>query len=196
MLLRGGGLVDNFEKISAHLICLEDKHRHPAEFKYSLMRSCETRPIRFAIVSSIASWDFILSSLGAAFVPTVTLIHEFASYMRPSGAMREALGWVSEPVFSSEITANSFRDDHPALLLRRVHVIPQGQCRLPSTPTTVDLAPEHRRVKAAMRPPGAEEDLLVLGAGAVQIRKGVDLFIASAAAAHVTRATDGYVSSG
>ena len=104
VLLRGGGLIDNFEKISAHLICLEDKHRHQAEFKYVVNAIVRERPIRFAIVSSIACWDFI-HSLGAAFVPTVTLIHEFASYMRPIGATREALGWVTEPVFSSEITA-------------------------------------------------------------------------------------------
>jgi glycosyltransferase involved in cell wall biosynthesis len=181
VLLRGGGLIDNFAKISAHLIRLEDKHRHQTEFKYVVEAIVRERPIRFAIVNSIASWDF-MQSLGAAFVPTVTLIHEFASYMRPIGAMREALGWVTELVFSSEITADSFRDDHPALLKRRLHIVPQGQCQLPSTPTAVDLGPERRRVKAAMRPPGAEADLLVLGAGVVQIRKGVDLFLASAAA--------------
>ena len=108
VLLRGGALSDNFAKLSAHLICLKDEYRHQTEFKYVVNAIVGERPIRFAIVSSIASWDFI-RSLGAAFVPTVTLIHEFSSYMRPLGAIRAALGWVTEPVFSSEITANSFR---------------------------------------------------------------------------------------
>jgi glycosyltransferase involved in cell wall biosynthesis len=181
ILLRGGDLVDNFEKISAHLICLVDKHRHQTEFKYVVNSILRSRPVRFAIVNSIASWDFI-STLGAAFVPTVTLIHEFASYMRPIGAMREALGWVTEPVFSTKVTAESFSADHPALLHRRVHILPQGQCRLPTAPIAKDLSGERRRLKAAMRPPGAENDFVVLGAGAVQLRKGVDLFLVSAAA--------------
>jgi glycosyltransferase involved in cell wall biosynthesis len=181
VLLRGGGLIDSFDKISAHLICLEDKHRHRTEFKYVVNSILRAGPIRFAIVNSIASWDFI-SSLGAAFVPTVTLIHEFASYMRPIGAMREALGWVTEPVFSTKVTAESFCNDHPGLLHRRLHILPQGQCRLPTAPTSKNPGAERRRLEAAMRPPGTEGDFVVLGAGAVQLRKGVELFLATAAA--------------
>ena len=181
VLLRGGSLIDSFEKMSAHLICLDDRHRHQTEFKYVVDLILRSRPVRFAVVNSIASWDFI-SNLAAAFVPTVTLIYEFASYMRPIGAMREALGWVTEPVFSTKVTAESFSNDHPALLYRRVHILPQGQCRIPTAPSAKDLGGELRRLKSVMRPPGAENDFVVLGAGTVQLRKGVDLFLATAAA--------------
>jgi glycosyltransferase involved in cell wall biosynthesis len=181
ILLRGGDLIDSFNKFSAHLICLDDRHRHQTEFKYVINSILRSRPIRFALVNSIASWDFI-SSLGVAFVPTVTLIHEFASYTRPIGAMRETLGWVTEPVFSTKMTAESFSNDHPALLHRRVHILPQGQCRLPPAPIAKETRGERRRLEAGLRPPGAEKDFVVLGAGAVHLRKGVDLFLASAAA--------------
>jgi glycosyltransferase involved in cell wall biosynthesis len=182
VLLRGGDLMDSFRQISAQLIHLEGNDRHPIEFKYAVNSILRNHKIRYAIVNSIVGWD-ILPSLGIGLVPTVALIHEFASYSRPRGTMREALGWATELVFSTEITADSFRKEHPALWQRRVHIVPQGQCQPTTAPAAEKIAIERRRLKAGMRPPGAENALVVLGCGSVHIRKGVDLFLRSASAA-------------
>jgi glycosyltransferase involved in cell wall biosynthesis len=181
VLLRGGPLVEGFEEISAQVILIGDAHRHPVEFKYLVRSILAEHAIRYALVNSIASRD-ILPALARAFVPTVTLIHEFSSYMRPRGMMREALGWMSEPVFSADLVANSARDEHPALSQRRIHILPQGQCELPTANDAADQQAEVKRLRRAMRPAGSEKALVVLGAGFVHIRKGVDLFVATAAA--------------
>ena len=182
VLLRGGGLVDSFDEISAQLFCLSDSDRTHLEYKHVVTSVLRKRPIRYAIANSISGWEF-LRSLSEGFVPTVGLIHEFAAYMRPLGAAPESLGWITEPVFSTELTADSFRRNQPALLQRRVHVLPQGRCQLAVAPTAKELRIERRRLEAAIRPPGSEDALVVLGCGQVHLRKGVDLFLASAATA-------------
>jgi glycosyltransferase involved in cell wall biosynthesis len=151
------------------------------EVWYVVTSILRKRPIRYVILNSIARAE-VLASFGSALLPTVTLIHEFASYSRPLGPMREALGWATEPVFSTRVTADSFSRDHPALLQRRIHILPQGHCRLATAPDSNALRTERRRLEAAMRPPGAEDALVVLGCGTVHLRKGVDLFLATAAA--------------
>ena len=181
VLLRGGPLVAAFEEISSQVITIGNEHRHPVEFKYLTRSILAEHAIRYALVNSIASWD-IIPELARAFVPTVTLIHEFSSYMRPRGMMREALGWMSEPVFSADVVASSARDEHPALSQRRIHILPQGHCELPTPSEATDPQPELKRLRQAMRPAGSEKSLVVLGAGFVHIRKGVDLFVATAAA--------------
>ena len=182
ILLRGGDLVESFARISSHLILLEDSDRDPIEYKSAVNSILPKHPVRYAIVSSIESW-LMLHVLGRAFIPTVNLIHEFSSYTRPLRAVRKSLGWTTELVFSTNATADSFRAEHPALLKRRIHVLPQGRCTLPSPAPNVDVDAEHEHLRAAMRPPGYENALVVLGAGFIHIRKGIDLFIASAMAA-------------
>ena len=182
ILLRGGDLVESFARISSHLILLEDSDRDPIDTNTPSNSILPKHPVRYAIVSSIESW-LMLHVLGRAFIPTVNLIHEFSSYTRPLRAVRESLGWTTELVFSTNATANSFRAEHPALLKRRIHVLPQGRCTLPSPAPNVDVDAEHEHLRAAMRPPGYENALVVLGAGFIHIRKGIDLFIASAMAA-------------
>lgn len=182
VLLRGGDLVENFRQISSRLICLEDRNQIPVEFKHGLSSILCEQPIRYAILNSIECKD-ITPYLGAASIPTVNLINEFSSYTRPLRTVREALGWTTELVFSAQVTADSFSKEHPALLQRRVHILPQGRCSLPASTTDAATLAERQYLEAAMRPPGDENALVVLGAGSVHIRKGVDLFIASAKAA-------------
>ena len=77
LLMRGGNLIDNFKDVSARVICLREGARPEDE----IGRVLKKHPLRYAIVNSIARPD-ILTTLGSAFVPTITLIHEFASYSR------------------------------------------------------------------------------------------------------------------
>jgi glycosyltransferase involved in cell wall biosynthesis len=181
VLLRGGDLVDSFGEISSHLICLNDGDRNPVEFKY-INSFLQERAIRYAIVNSIESRDLI-PVLSRAFIPTVNLIHEFSSYTRPLRAVREALGWTTELVFSTNTTFESFCKEHPALRHRRVHVMPQGAPSIPARLRDTDNYAERNSLRTAIRPASAREAFVVLGAGFVHIRKGIDLFISSAAEA-------------
>ena len=114
------------------------------------------------------------------FVPVVLLMHEFTPYTQPKSTMRQAIDWATEIVFSANIVAQSAREEHPRLLHRAVHILPQGQCDPPTQPDTALGA--SRDLREVFRPPGMENALVVLGCGYVHIRKGVDLFLSCAAA--------------
>ena len=89
--------------------------------------------------------------------------------------MGRALEWATQIVFSSKATAESARVDYPHLEKRPVHILAQGECELPPRN---DAGAQQRRLNLAraVRPPGAEHQIVVLGCGTIAPRKGVDLF--------------------
>ena len=140
-------------------------------------------PIEFALVNSIES-RYVLPELAKHNISTVSLIHEFASYTRPRKAFYEAVFWSGKTVFSAEVTRDNMVAEYPDLGARAYPVIPQGLCVLPQDSSAGDhkIDGEIYRIKRAMRPEGfAVEGIVVLGAGFVQLRKGVELFIECAA---------------
>ena len=154
--------------------------RIPVEAKHLVRRLLASCSIAYAIVNSIES-RVLIQPLASAFVPVVSLIHEFASYTFPKGVMGEALDWSTEIVFSSDMTADSAKSEYSHLANRTLHVLRQGRCEVPrraaiaGSRTVVNL-------RDILRPHGSEDALLVLGAGFVHIRKGVDLFLSTATA--------------
>jgi glycosyltransferase involved in cell wall biosynthesis len=138
--------------------------------------------LRFAIANSIES-RYMLEALADSFVPTISLIHEFAANVLPDlDAFREVIVWSGETVFSSQITLNNALQMYPDLGSsgRSYPIIPQGHCALPdwSHVTADGHAQELARLQSKMRPPGfPAEGIVVLGIGSVHLRKGVDLFV-------------------
>jgi glycosyltransferase involved in cell wall biosynthesis len=184
VLLSGGSLVDSFDEISAKLIIVDDKHRKQIELKYIVDAICRNRMVRYAIVNGIGSYD-MLTALNEALVPTVALIHEVSFYDLPQQDIAEALGPAMQVVFSTELAANSFRRDNPSVRHRRVRVLPQGHFGL--LHTTADPRAEQQRLIAAMR--DSPDSFFVLGSGTINVGRGIDLFLASAAAAIRTAGT-------
>jgi len=182
VLLRDGALAESFDDISAQLICLEERHRHPVELRYLVEWLLLKHEARYTVINSIASYA-IVPVLAGALIPTITLVHEFSSHAGPVSSVRDALTWTTELVFSTDIAADSFRKEHPTLLKKPVHILAQGPCELPLLADEAEREAERELLETAMRPAGAEDALVVLGAGFVHIRKGVDLFLATAAAA-------------
>ena len=125
----------------------------------------------------------MLKSLAVRFVPVVSLVHEFAAYTRPRDAFPEALLWSSEVVFSANITRQSVLQQAACADVQSVHTLPQGRCLAPAAQVIdEELEKESERLSRWMRPEGSGDGLVVvLGAGSVHLRKGVDLFIEVAA---------------
>jgi glycosyltransferase involved in cell wall biosynthesis len=188
VLLGGGELVGSFADTCAAVIGpLTRDHWHPVEAELIARRLSDFYSIAYAIANSTESRLFV-PALATARVPVVSLIHEFAAYTRPKGALGEGLRWSTEIVFSTEMTAAAAVRETPRLADRRIHVLPQGRCALPGAPKM--SAADRDRLREIFRPEGRENALVVLGAGFVHIRKGVDLFLACAAtvaAAHPKR---------
>src|SRR5947209_4271479 len=180
LLLRGGPLLEDFADCSAALIGpLSYLDWHEAEARRLVERLIKGGRILYAVVNSIESRS-VISSLVKSGIPVVCLVHEFASYTQPRGAMGEALEWATQMVFSAEMTASSAVQELPTLSNRRIHILTQGPCVVPRARkgTPSDALALRRKMLAT----GKEDALVVLGGGAVQFRKGIDLFLSCAAA--------------
>jgi hypothetical protein len=147
-----------------------------------IQRITDAVHVEYALINSIES-RCVLPALAKRQVATVSLIHEFAAYTRPHEAFRDAVLWSGQTVFSSEITRDNAVASYPDLA-RNYPVIPQGRCILPREHGRSRAAgvEELARIHRVMRPPGFDkEGVVVLGAGFIHLRKGVDLFVECAA---------------
>lgn len=179
VLLRGGPLVEEFGECSAVVIGpLDHGDWHEAEAIRLVERLNKLGCISYAIVNSIES-RWMISSLVKRGIPVVALVHEFASYTQPQGAMSEALEWATQMVFSADITAKSAVQELPTLSNRKIHILTQGRCIVPGARR--DTAPDRLVLRSKISPKGRGDGLVVLGGGSIQIRKGVDVFLACAA---------------
>ena len=105
--------------LRSHYWTLKYDDWHPAEAKFLARRLVESFPISYAVANSIDTRIFI-PALATAMVPVVTLVHEFASYTKPKGAMGEALDWSTEMIFSADITQESAIREHLILSSRKI----------------------------------------------------------------------------
>lgn len=180
LLLGGGDLIDDFCDAAISVV-------GPAGIKGALEEAdqliaglCSHTGFDFAIVNSIES-RVVLRGLTKASVPSVCLIHEFAAYTRPRDAFPFALQWAAETVFSTQVTYENAIFENPTLANCSAHILPQGRC----VPPALEIEPsrlvaERERLKRALRPDD-QEAFVIIGAGFVHYRKGVDLFLECAA---------------
>lgn len=182
LLLGDGPLCESFKQAGAAVVISPRMKGNPVVSAAVIRRLHHRFAFEFALVNSIES-RVVLDSLGQNFVPTISLLHEFAAYTRPRDAFRDAFLWSTEVVFSAKVTLENALNEHPDLAGRSVHVLPQGRCVVPLDELTESqLHTEQARIRRTMRPEGDEDRaFVVLGAGTVHIRKGVDLFIQAAA---------------
>lgn len=155
--------------------------RTEADMEFSLRSLLDARKYRYAIVNSAES-RLAVEPFVRRFIPTIFLLHEFATYVNPLSALQTALDWSTEIVFSAPVVQRSSLASHPNLSTRTTHVIPQGIVSLPRGESLHDETPAPRlgieRLRELRRTNGT---FLVMGAGLVVIRKGVDVFLATAA---------------
>lgn len=177
LLLGKGELIETFKLASAEVI-FEPEIRNNKDADQVISGICRRYNLQFAIVNSIES-RVALPVLASLFVPSISLLHEFASYTKPRHAFRDAFFWATETVFSTNLTLENALAEYPGLNRTSVKVFPQGRCVVPSTDIVAGkLDIERSRLIQQMRPSGKSDDaFIVMGAGSVQLRKGVDLFI-------------------
>jgi len=140
------------------------------------------------VIANTACVDQVAAPFAEAGIPVVTLVHEIASAFEA-------------PVFES-IYACSKRVIYPAAFVRdeahRAHVLPLDrdavapQGLLEPTFGRLDRESARRKVIAELGLP--DDAFIVLGAGTIDLRKGVDVFVRVAAS--VLRAAPGGVDAG
>ncbi|ARP84089.1 hypothetical protein CAL12_26920 [Bordetella genomosp. 8] len=182
LLLGGGPLADEFTRIGAAVVGpFRNIILAPQIADSVLDEILQQVPLRFAITNSVVS-TAVCAALAGRYIPNVPLIHEFAAYTRPRGLFESAALWSGQLVFSTRLTLQNALEDEPAVAKCRREIIPQGLCRLPPRGTGDQMPTgEGERLKRAIlgQTPRGDE-FVVLGLGTVQLRKGVELFIAAA----------------
>ena len=182
MLLGDGSIAENFREASTFMVGPMPLKANPFLADLVIEQISKMYSFKFAIVNSIES-RVVLHALMQRSVPAINLVHEFAIYTRPQDAFLEAILWSQETIFSTPVTYENAISEHPELAEHSSHIIPQGHCVLPTVEGDANsLFKEEARVLSKLRPEGSSTNtIVILGAGTVQLRKGVDLFIDCAA---------------
>ncbi|MBV9391892.1 MAG: glycosyltransferase [Verrucomicrobia bacterium] len=183
VLLEGGTIQESFAQAADAVVCLGPENvRAPVEGSRLANRLAEFYRPFYAIANSVETRSLVpaLTDLG---VPVIALVHEFSGLMKPAGSLRQLYERAAEIVFPAEIVRLDSETNYPFLKLRRTHVLAQGKSDVPcSGVTTTHSEPTEAQeaLKRRLRPRGAEDDLVIVGMGYVDWRKGIDLFIATA----------------
>ena len=140
----------------------------------------ETFKLDSIICNSVETYE-ILGVVSQFKVPIVSLLHEFSEYTRPRGKVTNTIITSDRVIIPAKIIADSaYKEmiEHFGLKNRpnNLTVLPQG--KLPFIPESngVNLSVLELRKKFRIN----KSDKVIVGAGYVQTRKGVDLFIEAA----------------
>lgn len=181
LLRRGGPLQASFEAVSSAVICLRDDFPMQSREIEALARQIyDNYAPKYAIANSVES-RFIVAELEALSIPVVALIHEFSSGYRPVGMLHGLFKMASAIVFSAQIVADSALADYKILQARDYKILPQGPSKLPFRVAKAQSEPQPS-ISGKPARKDVRTEFRVIGIGTITERKGVDLFIAAAAA--------------
>jgi glycosyltransferase involved in cell wall biosynthesis len=132
------------------------------------------------LANSVESHAIVKAALQAD-MPCVALIHEFAEYTLPRGKIWEVVAAADRVVVPAKIVLEAAQKELVTFCgapSSNITVRPQGRLVEEADPVDTDLSAEE--ILRSMRPDAAAKPRIVLGAGFVQTRKGVDLFAQTA----------------
>ena len=198
IVLRDSPLIDAFRDAGAIVILLpiwgrdlySDSGFTSRDYKVFVSiieRTFRDRKFKFALVNSVESIN-ILPILAECGIPSISLVHEFAAYYvlqrvspSPPSPFLFVRRYSGKLVFSTKLTLQDALAYTPELdaLDGSFHVLPQGRCQLPKSAINDKhrLAEKSRLSTVFSSSVDGEKPFVVLGAGSVLLRKGVDLFI-------------------
>lgn len=184
VLLRGGALFARFLETGTALLMARYTFVNHKVVRSALKRASLGQPIEFALANCIVSAPFIEPMRSHLGIPCICLVHEYASYVKPLTIFTEVGLWASRLVWPTRLTMNDMLRRCPHLVEVPMEVMPQGPCALPGANQdggSVNIAIPEKETAAEQYLRHLDKDtLLVLGAGTIEMRKGVDLFIETA----------------
>ncbi len=151
-----------------------------AEFMLRQLKA--THRLSAVLLNSVET-DALAPAALQADLPSVALVHEFAEYTLPTGRMSAVIELADRVITPAALVRDSVQAELMATrsgIANNIMVRPQGY--LPSLPADGAERDLTRDEIMSLVGAGGAEVKIVLGAGRVQMRKGVDLFIQTAAA--------------
>ncbi|MCK5535541.1 MAG: glycosyltransferase, partial [Bacteroidales bacterium] len=135
-----------------------------------------------AVICNSTETYSVLKAASELNFPTISLVHEFANYTRPVGKLSYSVFYADKVIVPANIIKLSLSEELKKTTnikneLKNLIVLPQG--KLPYIPEGYG---ENLSVTALKKQLNIDDDTkVIVGAGFVHIRKGVDLFIAMVA---------------
>jgi hypothetical protein len=154
------------------------EHKSLAILSY-LLRKFEIKSLLLNSVETLA----VLLSATRLKIPTVSLVHEFSDYTRPVGKMVDTLYHATRVITPASIITKSILEElnsHSSIDTPVSHItqIPQG--KLPFLPNLHGSISSRQEIYEMLNIEANSEVKILVGAGYVQIRKGVDVFLSVA----------------
>jgi len=176
---KGGPLRESFVRYAC-LYTIAKPSPLDAEFLLKELR--KTYGLDAILLNSVETNEFAPAALYAE-IPSLALLHEFAEYTLPAGRMSAVVEAVDRIIVPAALLRKSLQTEvefHRGNSANNVVVRPQGY--LPHPPPdekSGDLSRE--QILSLLDIDDPERTHIVLGAGYVQMRKGIDLFVQTAA---------------
>ncbi|QIR15130.1 rhamnan synthesis F family protein [Shewanella aestuarii] len=113
-------------------------------------------------------------------IPSVALVHEFAEYSKPVGKISNTVLFADRVVVPAQVLKESMLKEFSSRVVKATpnNILIQPQGALPFIPEGHGNIDSVEQLKNIINLNGDEH--LLIGAGYVQVRKGVDLFISAA----------------
>ncbi len=181
---RAGPILNDFKKFSYKVLV---GSMHKVDLKYMIRELSSDENLVCVIANSIESGDYVLASAMAG-IPTLALVHEFAEYTFPVGRMSNVVQLADQVVVPAKLVAESVQKEVKLLCCApapNITIVPQGFLQKNKTAEVAGLNRNEVIRYIQEKCPG--RDKVVLGAGYVSMRKGVDVFIETAAAVNKIR---------
>ena len=178
IVLRKGSLIENFRECSCRVVVPRLGILTSTKIK-ELCKSMGS--IDYAVVNSVVSTGAI-QPIKKNNIPVIMLVHEFSAYIRPPSAIDIIGTYANYIVYSSNLTKDDIEAKYPQIMNARSKILPQGQCqKVKSINIKNSVMVEEDSGRAGEYLNEIEKtSILILGAGQIQPRKGVDYFISVA----------------
>lgn len=149
---------------------------------YFLKQLLEKRSIKCVAINSVVGYQTMYAAY-KLHVPIVFLIHEFAEYMRPFGTMIDVVLHSDFVITPAKIILYSIMKEFKRFANHKevpanMCICPQG--KLPYIPDSYGDDDGVEALYKKLKISNPDDVKIIVGSGWVQIRKGVDLFIAVA----------------
>ena len=175
LILKKGSLEEDFKRNSVGILMPKQGPVFSTLLNKEIRKLTRGQKPAYAIVNSVVSTS-CLQSIKRIGIPTITLIHEFSSYIRPEGLVNTIGLWSNKIIFSTELTRNDLISKYPQMSGVDHKILPQGKCGTTSD-WKLKTRPSPQKCVSNFLDNIRGDEILVLGAGAIQPRKGVDIFV-------------------
>lgn len=133
-----------------------------------------------AVVGNSVTTYSVLSSASDLRLPTLSLIHEFAGYVESAKIMLDTIVEADRVIVPAEIIKDSIMDQlaKAAMIFNEPsNIVIQPQGKLPYIPNSYGSPDSVEQILKKINIQDRNDYKIIVAAGSVHIRKGVDLFI-------------------